>query len=391
MDQTRSADSYLAVQFSLTFHSCTGCYCSTSSQLWKYLTQLYNSQSLAKILEFKLKLQKIKKDNDTCAQYLQKIQSIADRLNSIGAPVSDQDLILYTLQGLGSEFESFVTALSLRQGSFSSIELHNLLLAHEARIQANLQHVNLTSHSGPTSSGMMSDSPSTQALAMQHSNRGNTCQGQSSGNSYRKNNFRGRGRGRHSNFSKEQVQCQICYKWGHTTLKCYHRFDVSYTRTPSPAQSTPQQALLAEPSSSVVLSSTWFLDSSASTHVTPDINNLSSSQPYLGVDKVHMGNGSGLSISHTGTASIPYSYGNLHLRNVLCVPHLTKNLLSIAQLLKDNSVSVEFTFNSCFVKDLTTQRVLLHGSLCYGLYALDIPSPPVQVYHTTHSSSDHMA
>jgi GAG-pre-integrase domain len=262
-----------------------------------------------------------------------------------------------------------------------------LLLAHEARIQANLQHVNLTSHSGSISSGMMSDSSSTQALAMQHNNRGNAYQGQSSGNYYRKNNFRGRGRGRHSNFSKEQVQCQICYKWGHTALKCYHRFDVSYIGTPSSAQSTSPHALLVEPSASAVPTSTWFLDSGASTHVTPDINNLSSSQPYLGVDKVHMGNGSGLSISHTGTTSIPHSSGTLHLGNVLCVPHLTKNLLSIAQLLKDNSVSVVFTSNSCFVKDLTTQRVLLHGSLCNGLYALDIPSSPhVQVHHITHSS-----
>jgi hypothetical protein len=30
---------------------------------------------------------------------------------------------------------------------------------------------------------------------------------------------------------KEDVQCQICQKWGHTALKCYHRFDISYTGT----------------------------------------------------------------------------------------------------------------------------------------------------------------
>jgi hypothetical protein len=102
-----------------------------------------------------------------------------------------------------------------------------------------------------------------------------------------------------------------------------------------------------------------------------------------------MGNGSGLSISHIDTISLTHSSGKLYLGNVLCVPHLTKNLLSVAQLLKDNLVSVKFTFNSCIVKDLTTQRVFLHGSLCNGLYALDLPSSQhVQVYHTTQTSSD---
>jgi gag-polypeptide of LTR copia-type len=44
--------------------------CETSSQLWQRLQQIYNSQSLAKILELKLKLQTIKKGGDSCAQYL---------------------------------------------------------------------------------------------------------------------------------------------------------------------------------------------------------------------------------------------------------------------------------------------------------------------------------
>jgi gag-polypeptide of LTR copia-type len=39
--------------------------CETS-QLWQRLQQIYNSQSLAKVLELKLKLQTIKKGGDSC-------------------------------------------------------------------------------------------------------------------------------------------------------------------------------------------------------------------------------------------------------------------------------------------------------------------------------------
>jgi gag-polypeptide of LTR copia-type len=40
------------------------------------------------------------------------MQYLADRLRSVGSDISDQDLVLYTLQGLSSDFETFVTAIS---------------------------------------------------------------------------------------------------------------------------------------------------------------------------------------------------------------------------------------------------------------------------------------
>jgi gag-polypeptide of LTR copia-type len=112
--------------------------CETTSHLWQRLHQIYNSQSLAKILELKLKIQTIKKRGDSCTQYLQKFQAIADQLRSVGSDVSEQDLVLSTLQGLGIDYESFVTVISMRQGLFTMSELHSLLLSHKALL--------LTSH-----------------------------------------------------------------------------------------------------------------------------------------------------------------------------------------------------------------------------------------------------
>jgi hypothetical protein len=53
---------------------------------------------------------------------------------------------------------------------------------------------------------------------------------------------------------------------------------------------------------------------------------------------------------------------------MLHVPDITKNLLSVFQLTKDNNVIMEFTASSCFVKDQTTNQVLFHGTLINGLY-----------------------
>jgi len=43
---------------------------------------------------------------------------------------------------------------------------------------------------------------------------------------------------------------------------------------------------------------TWFLDTGANHHVTPDLASLTSSEPYLGNDHLHVGDGKGLVISN---------------------------------------------------------------------------------------------
>jgi gag-polypeptide of LTR copia-type len=115
--------------------------CDTSHKMWQELQQSHTSHSLAKTLALKLLLQTSKKGGLSCSQFLQHIQSLADRLRSIGSDISDQDLILYTLQGLGSDFENFVTAISLWHQPFTMSELQSFLLVHEARLVANIRSI----------------------------------------------------------------------------------------------------------------------------------------------------------------------------------------------------------------------------------------------------------
>jgi GAG-pre-integrase domain len=97
-----------------------------------------------------------------------------------------------------------------------------------------------------------------------------------------------------------------------------------------------------------------------------------------------MGNGACLQISHLGSSTICTKEKPLHLNNILCVPGITKKLLSISQLTKDNNVIVKFTSSSYFVKDPLNHRILLQCTLHDGLYQLHVPSYPHQVLHTTH-------
>lgn len=68
----------------------------------------------------------------------------------------------------------------------------------------------------------------------------------------------------------------------------------------------------------------WLLDSGATHHITSDLNNLSLHQPYNSGDEVLIGDGSGLTISHTCSTFLPLSTRPLALNQILCVPHIHK-------------------------------------------------------------------
>lgn len=88
-----------------------------------------------------------------------------------------------------------------------------------------------------------------------------------------------------------------------------------------------------------------------------------------------MGNGENLTISCTGHLTLPSFIHNkvVHLKNVLCMPHITRNLVSISKITKDNNVLVEYSSNKFVIKDKLNHIVLLQRTLKDGLYMLVPP------------------
>lgn len=129
------------------------------------------------------------------------------------------------------------------------------------------------------------------------------------------------------------------------------------------APSTP----IADPG--VVADPAWFIDSGATNHVTKDIGIFFYCSVFIGNDKLHIGNGMGLDIHHVGSVLLStISATPLYLNNVLHVPAITKNLLSVSKLLVDNNVLIEFHSTTCFVKAKTSGTILPKGIVRGGLY-----------------------
>lgn len=102
-------------------------------------------------------LQKIKKDGLTITQYLAQIKHIADKFSAIGEPLSYRDHLAYILEGLGTEYNLFVTSIQNRSDQLSLADVRSLLLGYDARLekqssmdQLNLVQANLA-HLSPSS------------------------------------------------------------------------------------------------------------------------------------------------------------------------------------------------------------------------------------------------
>lgn len=97
---------------------------------------------------------------------------------------------------------------------------------------------------------------------------------------------------------------------------------------------------------------------------------------YNGKESLVVGNGTKLSIDHIGSNVVACDYGNklLRLHNMLHVPQIKRNLISIARLTTDNDVFLEFHSCFCLVKDKVSKKVMLRGTLKDGLYQFELPS-----------------
>ncbi|GJW03742.1 retrovirus-related pol polyprotein from transposon TNT 1-94 [Tanacetum coccineum] len=94
---------------------------------------------------------------------------------------------------------------------------------------------------------------------------------------------------------------------------------------------------------------------------------LDSTMPYTGSDHVTVANGNILNISILGNASITK---DIDLLDVLVVPKLIKNLLSISKLTADSPVDILFSHDMFTIQNRHTKDILANGRCENGLYVL---------------------
>ncbi|KAG7534176.1 Integrase catalytic core [Arabidopsis thaliana x Arabidopsis arenosa] len=339
----------------------------TSADIWSTLSEIYATPSRSHIQQVRQQIKQWTKGTKSIDEYFRGLTVRFDLLAHLGNGMEHEDQIKRILEGLPEDYKRVVDQIEGRDRTPSLPELLEKLLNHEIKLNA-----------------VVESAPSLPITA-------NAAQVR--GNNNNRNNNRGNSRfnpRQQQTWQQQQFQpqqdsaprgyqgkCQICGIHGHSARRCSQLQMPSGGFTNSYRPSTPQtpwqpRAHMAVASPSQV--NPWLLDSGATHHLTTDLSNLSFHQLYNGGEEVTIADGSGLPISHTGSTYLPTLSKPLTLKDVLYVPNIAKNLISVYRLCNSNQVSVEFFPAHFQVKDLRTGARLLQGRTKNELYEWPVTS-----------------
>jgi len=134
-----------------------------------------------------------------------------------------------------------------------------------------------------------------------------------------------------------------------------------------------QADLIAALNQMALQNSGWVMDSGATSHMHNTDGILLSRQPSS-ISSITVGNGHHLLVSCSSNSTLPGSTSSFSLCNVLVVPSLVCNLLSVCQFTRDNHCTIEFDAFGFSIKDLQTRCMILRSNSSDGLYT--IPATP---------------
>ncbi|KAM1925907.1 hypothetical protein ACFX13_033144 [Malus domestica] len=283
--------------------------------IWECLRQLGLSQvSVANAANLRFCLLNLQKGSHPLHEYLQEAKSIANGLASIHQKVYDSDLVMSILRGLGADCVMFVTSILNTATLPSFSDLRQQILTYEAQAArmnpTPAAYALMAAHAPQPHNPAAAPTTQFDPTFPTSSNRQITTpvvvhRGGCSYGGFRRG-VHGGGRSNLNNHPQQQwgppnpvhgilgappiFWCNLCNSLGHHPTTCPHH-----------APPTPFARFHSLPANAVnhMADLYWYLDTSATYHMTGNGANLQDLVPYNGSSSVLLGNGDALSIAHT--------------------------------------------------------------------------------------------
>nr|XP_028945710.1 uncharacterized protein LOC108171738 [Malus domestica] len=240
---------------------------TSSHSTWTSLRERYASTSTGRLLQLRSDLMNTHRGDSSIADFLDRVNSLADTLSLSGSPVSDSDLVAIVLNNVGPAFESTVSSAQAREDAISYGALEALLLGAERRQKMSqvlyLDAAPTALVAGRGGRGFQAGRGRGFHAAVGRGGRGPVQGGRGvirqPGAHALPDGVLGVGPQQGHGFNPNgRVQCQICHKPGHSAINCYNRMNMAYEgRIPAPklqafaaAAHAPDHLPVAPPSSS---------------------------------------------------------------------------------------------------------------------------------------------
>ncbi|NDA63211.1 MAG: hypothetical protein EBX50_14400, partial [Chitinophagia bacterium] len=280
---------------------------------WAQLNKVYQQTTIANQLFLREQLREMKqKEGEKVQEFVTRLLGVQQQLDGAGAQVDEQELVLKLLGGVLPQYKVFVTALEAQGGALSFGE-----------VVAKLQHEELRRHSHEEKEG---------AFMGKHQGK-------------QKGKLQG----------KQQKKCFHCNKAGHFKKDCF-----AFKRLQEQQQGKDHQASPAANGNFLFHASTkgepeqeptWYVDSGATKHMCSN-KAAFSKLVEITPEAVYMGNNA--VVEAVGVGEVPLTLvvdgeeKTGHLANVLYVPELATNLISVKQIVR-RGMSVSFAKDRCSI------------------------------------------
>ncbi|KAH0695610.1 hypothetical protein KY284_015664 [Solanum tuberosum] len=239
----------------------------SAKSAWDALHTTYANKSQTRVFSLRDQLARVTKDSRSITEYLHTIRSFSDELATASAPVSNPELIVKILSGLGLEFREISVAIRARDTAISYEELFEKLLDFELF----LRHEDAKKLPSTITAAVATPTK------FNSNNRNNRRQTNNS-QQWHQNSRPSTPPQWQSNSNPNGVtRCQICNRIGHTANVCRSKSHNHFE-----AKANYAAGFTAD-------TNPWIVDSGATYHITTEPHNL---HPYHGNEDVSMRDGS---------------------------------------------------------------------------------------------------
>ncbi|UYV78679.1 hypothetical protein LAZ67_16002366, partial [Cordylochernes scorpioides] len=323
--------------------------CTTAREAWDTLEQVYEPKSRSRILQLKKQFISIRfEEQETMTNYLGRLKICSDHLREAGAEMQDQDLAYSMLAGLPESYDGIIMTFSnVEDKEFTSSKVKHVLLAeYERRMARRVNNTNEALQFGTTT--------------------------------------------RKEDKKKKNFTCYKCGKEGHIARSCRGK-----AKTPAPNFQPPRCSTheiagseMLTALSCAIPENSWVIDSGANHHVCNKrewFTNFQgiTSDPILTASGTTRAEGCG---DIKFKAYVGKHHVDLKLCNVLYVPNVRRNLLSVSSMENKGKI-INFANRRAQVFD-SENRIVAIAHDENGLYVMKgrVILPNAELFNSQKSS-----